>query len=143
MTDTRERARRRLIRHLLLVALIAPIFLLLPASSQAWHDGQYWFFRGYLPKSNGDRVVWHETCDHLSCPNLVLRIAFQCGSKQMDEMAMLKPDYSWALIIRLEPYQCDDYSAIHYEDMYKAGCRNPNIPPFILVWTNCRVGNGL
>lgn len=143
MKELGRSERRRLPRYLLFVGLVASALLFFPASSQAWHDGQYWFFRGYLPKSNGDRVVWHETCDHSTCPNLVLRISFQCNSKQMDEMAMLRPDYSWALIVRLQPYECDDYSAIHYEDAYKGGCRNPNIAPYILVWTNCRVGNGI
>lgn len=96
-----------------------------------------------MPKPNGDRVVWHETCDHISCPNLVLRISVECYAKEMDELAILRPNYNWALIYRLPPYECQDVTAIHYEDMYQAGCRNPNIPPFIWVWTNCRVGNGV
>ena len=144
MTESTESGRRPLRPYLGLLALIASaVVLVLPASSSAWHDGSYWFFRGYLPKSDGTRSVFHDTCPHTSCPNLVLRMSFECNSKQMDELAIRRRDYSWVLIIRRDPWECDDYSALHYEDYVQGGCRNPSVPPYIWVWTNCRVGNGL
>ncbi len=122
--------------------LLTAVALLIPVAASAWHDGSYWFFTGYLPKSDGTRTVTHGGCAPISCPNLALRQSFQCNLKDMRQIFIRRSDYGWDGFIQYA-WDCDDTSAIHWDVHIAAGCQNPNAPPYTLVWVNCRVGNGV
>jgi hypothetical protein len=130
----RNQAPRR--RIAILATIASAVALTLPMAASA---DPYWFFQGYLPLSDGTRQVFHDSCN---CPNLLVRMSFQCGSKTMRQVFIYRSNYSWTSIDQ-SAWDCDDYTAYPYDVFVKAGCQNPPIVPYIFVYTNCRVGNGL
>lgn len=135
---------RRDRRHMMLAVLFLPLLmvvvsLMLPARASAWHDGQYWFFQGYLATPD---TVTHQGCGPISCPNLALRHSFSCYSKDMRQIFIRRSDYGWDGFTQYS-WDCDDTSAVHWDIHVAAGCQNPNWPPYIFVWVNCRLGNGV
>ena len=119
-------ASRRIIGTLLAVAAFALLFVGVARAHP------YWFFQGYLPKSDGTREVFKANvcCDRWN----ETRMSWEVGSHEQCHVLIRRSDYGWDRECNSTYDSIGDYSTEYY---VKAGCQNPY--PWGATWTNCRV----
>ena len=124
-------------------AATAAIGLVLAAPAAANHYPGYWFFRGYLPLSNGYPAVSFPVNTCCSKVN-VIRLSHECNTHPMLFVWILWTG-SWDTV---ETRSCDDnipgiingYQGTR--GYTRGGCENP-LWYGDWIWTNCRVDTSI
>jgi hypothetical protein len=132
---------RRIFRRVAFLAVLAVasgILLIAPGAATASH-GSYWFYRGYLPTSDGTRTVHHA---NVCCETYQwIRMSWECNTHDMNFVA-IQYGGSWDFF-NASWWECDTYAGYHSGFYARGGCQNPPRSGYYTVWTNCRVGNSV
>lgn len=126
----------RKVRFLAVLAVAVGLLLVVPAAASASHGGGYWFFRGWLPKSDGTRTAHHETvcCNEYNA----IRMSWECNTHDMN-FVFIAFNGSWDFM-NAPWWDCDTAAGFSTWYYARGGCQNPPRPGYYTVWTNCRVG---
>lgn len=118
-------------RRLALVALIVGLPLVFAGPALAG----YWFFKGYLPLSDGTRTVF---LGSRPIPPVYIRSSWAPCTHNMKGV-MIRTDYTWEGVIFNYANGCDQHFMDQFPEAHlDYGCQNPGGDA--QVWDNCYAG---